>query len=160
MQKFELQKSTFKIPEWALCYLANGVTDNLTPEETKLCRKFMAANRIHIFGPPESEAYLFHPNDVGGLACDVFDCDCLVLPTSEEIYKWLLRPYSCQYGAPMGQSNSELAHIMDWATRPHYDRWVYTDSGGYDKSGAYWGLGNPIRVRYLKDGSEWQFYNA
>ena len=39
-----------------------------------------------------------------------------------------------------------------------YDSAVQLDSGGYDKGGAYWGLGSQLRVKYNKDLSYINFY--
>jgi len=39
-----------------------------------------------------------------------------------------------------------------------FDRAIYLDSGGYDKGGAYWGIGGPLRVRFTKDLQYIEYY--
>lgn len=58
-------------------------------------------------------------------------------------------------GAPMGRSNV--------GTRPTdgtrvYDSRVPMITGGYDRGGAYWGLGPELRVSYTKDLAYIEFY--
>ena len=61
----------------------------------------------------------------------------------------------CRYGAPMGRASyGEMPiHIK------LFDCAVPL-SQGYDKGGAYWGLGDPLRVRYTKDLSYVEFYRV
>ena len=70
----------------------------------------------------------------------------------------IVNDVSCKYGAPMGRNNI--------GSRPEnkriYDCYVpmcYSDAA-YDKGGAYWGLGNPLRVSYIKDLSYVEFYRV
>jgi hypothetical protein len=57
-------------------------------------------------------------------------------------------------GAPMGR--------MNVGTKPTdqrvYDCRVPMVNGGYDRGGAYWGLGKELRVEYTKDLSYIHFY--
>lgn len=64
-----------KIPDWALPYLVNGVTDNLSQEDLQLVTDFESLNNVESVNPKWNEPYFSHSNDVGGLACNVFDCD-------------------------------------------------------------------------------------
>lgn len=41
-----------------------------------------------------------------------------------------------------------------------YDRLVRLNQGGYDRGGAYWGTGDPLRVRFTADGSLTEFYRG
>lgn len=67
----------------------------------------------------------------------------------------ILSPVSCKYGAPMGRANIGQAP----KDKPVFDSLVaLTD--GYDKGGAYWGIGNPLRVKYTKDLTYIEFYRA
>jgi hypothetical protein len=73
--------------------------------------------------------------------------------TSQELYDEILRPVNTKYGAPMGRS--------DKGEKPSdcriFDRYVpLTD--GYDKGGAYWGLGPQLRVKFSQDGTYVEFY--
>ena len=82
---------------------------------------------------------------------------------SKEIFDGLVGPVNTRYGAPMGRSDCPPDGIWEfsdenWSDFPYFDRAVPLDSGGYDRGGAYWGLGSPLRVRYSKDGQFWQFY--
>ena len=76
-----------------------------------------------------------------------------------------------KYGAPMGRSNiipqaysifdkfiinpitKESKRIFDCAV-------PMSGCGAYDKGGAYWGLGQQLRVKYTKDLSYIEFYRA
>lgn len=60
--------------------------------------------------------------------------------------KAFLPAVDCSRGAPMGRPS-----IMDYPThgRPLlYLRRFYLDSGGYDRSGAYWGHGEPLYAAF------------
>lgn len=48
---------------------------------------------------------------------------------------------NARYGAPMGRPNG---HVDPDATGPFALQRVPIDSGGYDRGGAYWGLGEPL----------------
>ena len=39
-----------------------------------------------------------------------------------------------------------------------FDCYVPMRDGAYDKGGAYWGIGSPLRVEYTKDLSYVKFY--
>jgi hypothetical protein len=67
-------------------------------------------------------------------------------------------PGATHYGAQMGRSPlPEHKLPFDTADKLRLHR-VYLDSGGYDKGGAYWGIGLPLyyaedqagRFRYLR----------
>lgn len=87
---------------------------------------------------------------------------------SKELFNAIVCKLSCKFGAPMGRTNNlprknytypEFNDMEEvWENVPFFDRVVPLDSGGYDKGGAYWGLGTPLRVRYSKDGVNYQFY--
>lgn len=53
---------------------------------------------------------------------------------------------SSKYGAPMGRG-----HSAEPLTGKIRMRLVRLDSGGYDKGGAYWGIGAPL---YYAEGDE------
>ena len=50
-------------------------------------------------------------------------------------------PVSCKYGAPMGRHTGPISEGLG-------DKWTLQhcplDSGGYDRGGAYWGLGQRL----------------
>ncbi len=51
-------------------------------------------------------------------------------------------------GAPMGRENTGKRPT----DKKVFDRAVpMTSDGAYDKGGAYWGIGNQLRVEYTKD---------
>jgi len=58
----------------------------------------------------------------------------------------IITPVDCKYGAPMGRPNK--GHILETMGQRLFDCKVPLDSGGYDRGGAYWGQGEPLRVRY------------
>lgn len=75
-------------------------------------------------------------------------------PTIDKI----ITDVSSKFGAPMGRFNTQN-------TRPEnkkvYDCYVpMSCCGSYDKGGAYWGLGEPLRVSYTKDLSYVEFYRV
>lgn len=63
----------------------------------------------------------------------------------------------CRYGAPLGRAN-----VGEKPTNKRiYDCYVPMSScGAYDKGGAYWGLGAPLRVQYTKDLEYIKFYRV
>lgn len=50
---------------------------------------------------------------------------------------------NCRYGAPMGRQSSKGYTVTADALPLRLVR-VPIDSGGYDRGGAYWGLGEPM----------------
>lgn len=50
-------------------------------------------------------------------------------------------PVNATYGAPMGRPSR---FNLDTDAGPLYLRRVPINSGGYDRGGAYWGLGAPL----------------
>ena len=64
-------------------------------------------------------------------------------------YDFSLPQCDCSRGAPMGRMD-EMARGTGETLRA---RRVYLDSGGYDKGGAYWGLGKPLYLVSGNDGS-------
>ncbi len=69
-------------------------------------------------------------------------------------YEQTIRKLDGSRGAPMGR--------CDIGERPTdqriYDRQILLDYGGYDKGGAYWGVGGRLRVSYTKDLSYIHYY--
>ncbi|MFW6220011.1 MAG: hypothetical protein ACOC33_04150 [bacterium] len=78
-----------------------------------------------------------------------------------------------KYGAPMGRSNNypflytikENVHGRDILIKLDtkeefkiFDHAVPMIDRAYDRGGAYWGMGNQLRVRYTKDLSFVEFY--
>jgi hypothetical protein len=61
---------------------------------------------------------------------------------------------NCKYGAPMGRGNKGQRPT----DKKVYDCAVPMSEGGYDRGGAYWGLGRQLRVSYTKDLSYVEFY--
>ena len=70
----------YKVPTWAMCYFVNSDPEGLNNKEIAMCKKFLKRNNIATVGVPDegNEAYFCSHNDVGGLACDVYDVDCLI----------------------------------------------------------------------------------
>lgn len=50
---------------------------------------------------------------------------------------------SCKYGAPMGRASHNDFTVAEQAGPFRLVR-CPLDSGGYDRGGAYWGLGEPL----------------
>jgi hypothetical protein len=76
----------------------------------------------------------------------------------------------CKYGAPLGRSNVIPQHFTIVGTDYNYlfvpgqlskrifDCLVPMPDGVYDKGGAYWGIGDSLRVSYTKDLTYIKFY--
>lgn len=83
------------------------------------------------------------------------------MPTTKKYQRTIdkiIYPVSCKYGAPMGRTNVDKTKIVECngelfstLTGHLFDCRVPLDSGGYDKGGAYWGIGTELRVSYTKD---------
>jgi len=56
-----------------------------------------------------------------------------------------------RYGAPMGRP--EQGHLDDLEPKSVYLSPAYVDCDGYDKGGAYWGVGLTLYVAYTSDHS-------
>ena len=83
----------------------------------------------------------------------------------------IINKVDCRRGAPMGRSNvlPQKYSIVDIGA-PHgfivvggvsmriFDCAVPMSEPAYDKGGAYWGIGNQVRVQYTKDLSYILFY--
>lgn len=81
----------------------------------------------------------------------------------------LIPQVNTRYGAPMGRPNK--GHEPNTLVRGRngcickvdqvkvYDKLVpMSRCGAYDQGGAYWGIGNELRVRYTKDLQYIEFY--
>ena len=82
----------------------------------------------------------------------------------------IITKVDCKYGAPMGRHN--IGQFPPTITSgPHcrifkcnniknkvFDCAVPMLSGGYDRGGAYWGIGRQLRVSYTKDLTYVKFY--
>jgi len=74
-----------------------------------------------------------------------------------------------RYGAPMGRSNvgsqpitvtrGNAGRICECDQVKVYQRRVILDQG-YDSGGAYWGIGEPLYVRFTLDLSYVEFFRA
>lgn len=62
-----------------------------------------------------------------------------------------IRPVSCRYGAPLGRHTGP--DFLNTAAGKLYLRRVPLDSGGYDRGGAYWGIGAPLWECLDQDGN-------
>lgn len=69
----------------------------------------------------------------------------------------ILTKVNCTYGAPMGRHNA--GGISTFCNKRIFNCRVPMN-GAYDKGGAYWGLGNELRVSYTKDLSYINFYRV
>lgn len=65
---------------------------------------------------------------------------------SQQLYDSLVSKVDVRRGAPMGRANKGERPVNETI----YDRYVPLNEG-YEKGGAYWGLGEPLRVAYNKD---------
>ncbi len=71
----------------------------------------------------------------------------------------ILSNVDCSRGAPMGRPSNSISERP--TNKKIFDRRVpMIDCGAYDKGGAYWGIGNQLRVEYTKDLSYVRFYRV
>lgn len=71
------------IPVWALCYLINGDSTGLTPEDTDTADKWWTENKVQNVSPVsedngETSPYFSH-FPAFGLATDVMDCHVMTI---------------------------------------------------------------------------------
>lgn len=66
-----------------------------------------------------------------------------------------IKPVSATYGAPMGRYTGP--EFLDTYAGKIYLRRVPLDSGGYDRGGAYWGIGAPLWETMDQDGNGFIF---
>jgi len=78
--------------------------------------------------------------------------------TSKELKPWninrVITKVYTQYGAPMGRFN--VGNKPKQKTKIYDKRVVLYD--GYDKGGAYWGVGSELRVKFTGDLKYIEFY--
>lgn len=67
----------------------------------------------------------------------------------------ILCKLDCKYGVPMGRRSIGTQNPP--IHKKLFDCAVPLNQG-YDKGGAYWGIGDPLRVRYTKDIDYVDFY--
>lgn len=65
---------------------------------------------------------------------------------SVELFDIAINDVNCSRGAPMGR-----IELLPSTPVKLFLRHVALGSGGYDKGGAYWGLGEPLYVAYGHD---------
>ena len=66
-------------------------------------------------------------------------------------------PVNCTYGAPLGRSSQPAGH--DDTVKVSLRR-VPINAGGYDRGGAYWGLGAPLWYACDDDGDYSEYFRA
>ena len=90
----------------------------------------------------------------------------------------IITPVSCKYGSPIGRpdvlpdghsldniiitfgkKHSKLVDPKTKTSKIIFDCAVPMN-GAYDKGGAYWGLGDELRVQYTKDLTFVEFYRS
>lgn len=144
------------VPTWALGYLMNDNPEGLDERELDLCKKFLTENKI-IGGLIDIkwEPFLSRRNDIDRHSGECVTLRCATSLAASDMFDLIVCPVSLKYGAPLGRANRPPA---SWEDVPCFDRKVPLDSGGYDKHGAYWGLGGELRLRISKDFQYWEFY--
>lgn len=72
-----------KIPVWAVCYLINGTTDNLSDEDKAIIDKWWEQNNVVTGSPATDEEGSSHPYfshfPAFGLGSDVIDCNVMMM---------------------------------------------------------------------------------
>lgn len=73
------EKSIEKIPTWAICAIINDDRTGLTDEDIRMIEDWFAETGYdHIRCPNEDAEPYFTPYPAFGLACDVYDVECLI----------------------------------------------------------------------------------
>jgi len=105
----------------------------------------------------------------------VFDHEFATLPastiaTSAGLFKLVVEKLDCKRGAPMGRGNvNECPIATKYKGEYFHENGKWYDTGktfdrkvqlceGYDKGGAYWGIGPELRVTYNQDLTFIKFY--
>lgn len=88
---------------------------------------------------------------------------------SSEAFKQVVRKVPTRFGAPMGRANvgsypvtitrGKNCRICKCDQPKVYKRRVIL-SDGYDKGGAYWGIGKPLFVEFTADLSYVRFFRS
>jgi hypothetical protein len=68
-----MEKQTFRIPQWAVVALVNGVDDGLTANGISIIETFINTESINGFLSVESEPYFTWVNDIDNLGGIVYD---------------------------------------------------------------------------------------
>lgn len=72
-----------KIPVWAVCYLINGTTDNLSDEDKAIIDEWWERNNVVTVSPAADEDNNSHEYfsryPAFGLPTDVIDCNVMVM---------------------------------------------------------------------------------
>lgn len=78
----------------------------------------------------------------------------------------IITKVNCKYGAPMGRPNvnncpNEIVNgqVMQYVGKT-FDCKITLNNGGYDKGGAYWGIGRELRCTYNKSLTYINFYRV
>ena len=68
-----------KIPVWALGWLLNGDSSNLSESDMKVIDGWLADNLcLHVSPPSDDAMPYFTSTPAFGLPCEVHDCECLM----------------------------------------------------------------------------------
>jgi hypothetical protein len=79
------------------------------------------------------------------------------MKTSSELFKTVVCPVNCKYGAPMGRGSNDVAEKPK--DQRIFNRAV-SISDGYDVGGAYWGYPANLRVEYSRGLTYIRFYRT
>lgn len=157
-----LRKITFTLPEYLAGYLINNDATGLTDIEQKEIDEFLKANNVgsclSCDGLNDIEAHFAHSNDLNNMGCNVYDYVFVRLPKNKVYARTIdkiVTKLDCKFGAPMGRNNV--------GTKPQNQKIFdcclpMSSDSAYDKGGAYWGIGNQLRVQYTRDLSYIRFY--
>lgn len=77
-----------RIPTWALCYLVNADDSGLEPADKKLVDDWVEKTRnggyLDVSCPREGSGPYFTPHPAFGPACDVEDCDVVIMKGDQD----------------------------------------------------------------------------
>ena len=72
-------KAIVRMPAFAMCYIHNGDTDNITDKEVEMIDQYIEDLEIVVVGMPDSEPFFSSaPWGTNFLAGDYYDVECLV----------------------------------------------------------------------------------
>lgn len=79
-KKFGEVRITEAIPTWALCSIINGDDTGLEDEEIQLIQSwFEETGYDYVCSPRDDAEPYFTPYPAFGKACDVMNCECVIL---------------------------------------------------------------------------------
>lgn len=172
-----MKKINFTLPAWAAQIVANAEFNGLSDADLLAWSGFETSLQTYgrgrlVLG---DENGFGRKNDVDGFAGDTYQAAYILDKSPVQIaFEATFRDVGSRWGAPMGRRDrgkllpdGRVLHdtgkcscstgiwgMCSECPKPEpikariYDRYLPMDSQGYDRGGAYWGIGPRMRVRF------------